>query len=141
MNLNALKAMIEHLSPEELDQLRVIINNMTTDTTKAPDVAEVFAKSSKPATTEQTGNDMDFTMSTPRRKKEAVRASGKNMFTDDGSDAKDDENSTPEYTPTPRRRKAPTTRNVQCSACGKTFAKHASLIHGEYHRCDRCCGR
>ena len=139
MNLNALKAMVENLSYEELGQLRAILDEIHSTTTMPPDVAEVFNKSDTPATTDTVNNDMDFTMSKPRRGKAPVRATGVNSFVDDGTEARED-TSTPEYTPTPRRRKAPTMRDVKCSACGKTFAKHESLIHGEYHRCDRCCG-
>lgn len=80
----------------------------------------------------------DFTMRPPQRSG-AVRATGTNLFTDDGS-CRGGDNTTPEYTPTTRSRKPPKYADVRCSVCGKGFRKLQSLISGEYHRCDRCCG-
>jgi len=139
MNLNALKAMVENLSSEELGQLRAILDEIHPTTTMPPDVEAVFAKADRPAPTNTVNDAMDFSMSKPRRGKTAVRATGQNGFVDDGSEGRED-TETPNYTPTPRNRRPAQMREVTCAACGKAFAKHADLIHGEYHRCDRCCG-
>lgn len=81
----------------------------------------------------------DFTMRPPQRSG-AVRATGENLFMDDGAECKGGENATPEYQPTKRTRRPPKQLDVRCSVCGKSFKKLQSLVSGEYHRCDRCCG-
>lgn len=102
-------------------------------------VAKEEPKPSKQRETE------DFTMrkegssglpSSSRR--EPVRAR-KNTWVDTGSEAKDV--TTPEVSRTPRNRKPPAKKQVTCHACGKKFKVNASIVYGEYYRCDRCTGR
>ena len=60
---------------------------------------------------------------------------GQNTWTDTG-EHKDIE--TPNAQRTPRNRPPPKKKDVTCNACGKTFKVNASMVYGEYYRCDRC---
>ncbi len=70
------------------------------------------------------------------KSKEPVRAR-ENTWTDTGEDRHIE---TPQSSRTPRTRKAPAKKTVKCHACGKTEKVNASLVFGEYYRCDRCIG-
>lgn len=67
-----------------------------------------------------------------------VRGARENKFVDDSKEHSDV--STPSTKVTPRNRKPPTTKSVTCHICKKTFKINASLVYGEYFRCDRCIG-
>jgi len=62
----------------------------------------------------------------------------KNTWTDSGSEAKDI--ATPDITPTPRTRRPPRKKTVKCHICGKSNQVNASLVYGEFYRCDTCIG-
>lgn len=85
----------------------------------------------------------DFTMNRvsnpikPQKRRQSVQAR-ENAWEDTG-EHKDIE--TPQASPTPRNRPSPKKKEVTCNACGKTFKVHATLVFGEYYRCDRCIGR
>ncbi len=70
-------------------------------------------------------------------RREPVKAKG-NTWTDTG-EHRDVE--TPNVQRTPRNRAAPKKKNVTCNACGKKFNVNASIVYGEYYRCDRCVGK
>lgn len=70
------------------------------------------------------------------RRREPVRAR-ENTWTDTG-EAKDIQ--TPDVKRTPRTRKPPQKKSVQCSVCGKTNTINSSLVYGQYYRCDNCTG-
>tara|TARA_R100000278_G_C5475404_1_gene166223 strand:+ start:953 stop:1336 length:384 start_codon:yes stop_codon:yes gene_type:complete len=71
------------------------------------------------------------------RRREPVKAKG-NTWTDTGEHR---DVQTPNVQRTPRNRVAPKKKNVTCNACGKTFKVNASIVYGEYYRCDRCVGK
>ena len=85
----------------------------------------------------------DFTMVRPEsnlstnRRRQSVRAGG-NTWKDEGEDRHIE---TPNVARTPRTRKPPSMREVTCHACGKKEKINASLVYGEYYRCNRCVGR
>ncbi len=81
----------------------------------------------------------DFTMGQAKGRKTAVKATGKNLFMDDGAECADA--TTPNYKPTARRRRPAETVSVSCSVCGKSIKMQKQFVHGEYHRCSKCCGR
>jgi len=70
------------------------------------------------------------------RRREAVKAQA-NQWTDTGEHK---DVSTPDRARTPRNRAAPRKKKVRCHVCGKDFTINASLVYGEYYRCDRCIG-
>jgi hypothetical protein len=73
-------------------------------------------------------------------RKESIQVT-KNQFVDDGTEAKDKTNITPDVEPVPRNRKPAKFINLECHACGKSFKVSASIARaGEYYRCDRCIG-
>lgn len=78
-----------------------------------------------------TGSTLDKT-----RRREAVKARA-NTWTDTGEHK---DISTPEATRTPRNRPTPKKKDVTCHICGKKYKVNASLVYGEFYRCDRCTG-
>lgn len=78
-----------------------------------------------------TGSTLDKT-----RRREAVKARA-NTWTDTGEHK---DISTPEAARTPRNRPAPKKKDVTCHVCGKKDKVNASLVYGEFYRCDRCTG-
>ena len=85
----------------------------------------------------------DFTMHKDResngvknRRREPVKAR-QNTWTDTGEHR---DVATPDVQRTPRNRPSPKKKDVLCSACGKTFKVNASIVYGEYYRCERCVG-
>lgn len=81
----------------------------------------------------------DFTViknTSAKNKREKVKAK-QNTWVDTGEDR---HIVTPEKPLTPRTRKPPAKKNVQCSVCGKKYSINASLVYGEYYRCDNCIG-
>ena len=114
----------EDMSIEELQKL--LNKKMEEKSDEAPDVPD---------------NDIaeDFTVSrTPNKaRKSTVRAS-KNQFVDEGEDKHIE---TPNIQATPRNRRPPKKVQRTCHVCGKKFEILASLVSGEYIRCNRCIGR
>ena len=85
--------------------------------------------------------DGDFTMHkktelSKQKRREKVKGS-ENTWTDTG-EHRDVE--TPDTARTPRNRSAPKKKTVRCHVCSKDFTINASLVYGEYYRCDRCTG-
>ena len=85
--------------------------------------------------------DGDFTMHkktelSKQKRREKVKGS-ENTWTDTG-EHRDVE--TPDTARTPRNRSAPKKKTVRCHVCSKDFTINASLLYGEYYRCDRCTG-
>ena len=91
------------------------------------------------ASQEETSVSEDFsvTRKEDNKSKRQVRG-GENTWVDTG-EHRDVE--TPNVQRTPRNRAAPKKKNVTCNACGKKFNVNASIVYGEYYRCDRCVGK
>ena len=119
----------EDLSIEELQKLL------------SKKMIDISSKDKSNVTPDTSENDIaeDFTVNRAPNKarKSAVKAS-KNQFVDEGED-KDIE--TPNVKPTPRNRRPPKKVQKTCHVCGKKFEILASLVSGEYIRCNRCIGR
>ena len=81
--------------------------------------------------------DGDFSMKKGTRPRRSSVQAGENTWVDEGEDR---HIKTPEVNKTPRNRPAPRKKEVKCSACGKVSTINASLVFGEYYRCDRCIG-
>ena len=69
-------------------------------------------------------------------KKQPVKG-GKNTWTDKGEHRDVD---TPNYEPSTRSRPATHKVNKVCHVCGKKFEIVASLVSGEFMRCNSCIG-
>jgi len=88
---------------------------------------------------EKSNINEDFTMNAQvktHNKREPVRAR-ENIWKDTGEDR---HITTPEKPLTPRARKPPKQKSVKCHICGKARKVNASLVYGEYYRCDSCSG-
>lgn len=81
----------------------------------------------------------DFTMNrnlnSSKRGREPVKFK-KNQWVDDGVEFSEIE--TPKSERTPRNRKKPNKKTVECHVCGKEFQLNSNLVYGEFHRCNRC---
>ncbi len=105
-------------------------------TTMPPHIkAEFEAQDNEPAP------EPEFAMGTRKKRKTPVKSKGVNQFVDSGQECKSSEDSTPEFTPTERRRKPPEKITVTCSVCGSSMNADPRFVQGEYHRCEKCCGR
>lgn len=130
-----LKAFVQTLSTKEREELFNILTEDTSNwTTRPPHIEEVVPR-------ENIASE-DFVMHKPsvlssNKRREAVRAES-NTWTDEGEDRHIE---TPSIKRTPRTRKAPAKKNVTCHVCGKSQEINASLVYGEFYRCDRCTGR
>ena len=82
----------------------------------------------------------EFTVDRPTNvaRKKPVKA-GENTWSDDGSEFSDV--STPDVELTPRSRPSPKSVEKVCHVCGGKFKIHASLVSGEFLRCNKCTGR
>ena len=101
-------------------------------------VSTTLAPASKPSN----NISEDFTMKSDKSVKEntkRVAVKGKeNTWSDDGTECANIK--TPDTPRTPRQRKPPKMKSVTCHVCNKKEEVNASLVYGEFYRCDRCTG-
>lgn len=64
---------------------------------------------------------------------------GENTFVDNGTESKGEEFETPDVKPVSRRSPVKK-KNVACHVCGRKEKVSASLVTGEFYRCNRCTG-
>jgi len=84
----------------------------------------------------------DFSVTRTKHKREDRKVvAGKNTWTDDLSEHRDDLNETPDYKPVARRRKSPKKSRVECHVCGKSFNIDPRMAYGEFQRCNKCAGQ
>ena len=98
-------------------------------------------KQEQPPAEEPRMSEDDFTMNKHRvsslpsnGRREPVRAR-ENTWTDEG-ESKDIK--TPDAKRTPRNRAKPKLKTVKCHVCGKEQKVNASIVYGEFYRCNRC---
>lgn len=132
MNLNTF---VQTLSIQEREELlNILLEDSNNWTTMPP---HIECTTSQPTTTLPPRQD-DFTMNKEvaqgKSRKTPVQAKA-NQWQDTGEDRSIE---TPEVTRTPRSRSAPRKKDVICHICHKSFSVNASLIYGEFYRCDRC---
>jgi hypothetical protein len=144
-----LKSFVDGLTLEERRELLdILTENSLSWTTMPPHIEEMLSNNNDQS--EPTEEDFlkkntvdieDFSMkrqdnTSESKKKKKVQAR-ENTWVDTGEDR---HIKTPEKPLTPRTRKPPSKKEVQCHVCGKTRKVNASLVYGEYYRCDRCTG-
>jgi hypothetical protein len=128
-----LKAFVETLSIKEREELLDILNKDTaTWTTMPPHIKEELDSSTSVSSDFQVKKQNNLN----KKRKEAVQAHG-NIWSDTGEDRHIE---TPEVSRTPRNRAKPKMKSVTCHVCGKKSKVRASLVYGEYYRCDSCIG-
>lgn len=136
MNLNAF---VQTLSFQEREKLlHILIEDSNNWTTQPPHIE--WTTTTQPPKSKTTVSE-DFVMHkasslSNNKRREAVQAKT-NQWSDEGEDRHIE---TPEIRKTPRTRKPPTKRQVRCHVCGKTESVNASLVYGEYYRCNSCLG-
>ena len=137
MNLKSFVDGLDNAEKEEL--LEILTGRMNQSTTIPPHIVEEFKE--QPETPQRVQED--FTMHKNKasngiknRRREPVKARA-NTWTDTGEHK---EVATPDVERTPRNRPSPKKKDVRCNACGKTFKVNASIVYGEYYRCERCVG-
>lgn len=121
------------------DHVKKTVDSIAADDDLGSDLEEVLSE--EPVKTKPKVED--FTMRKDGNnalgktgRKEPVKAKA-NTWTDTGEHK---DVSTPDAARTPRNRVAPKKKKVRCHICGKDFTINASLVYGEYYRCDRCIG-
>jgi hypothetical protein len=114
------------LTPEQVDSLREALLNKSDEKQEEP---------AEPV--DNVGEDFTVNRNSASNGKIPVQAR-ENTWSDVGEDSHIE---TPEFEKTPRNRPKPKTKSIQCHICSKTFHIAASLVYGEYYRCDRCIGR
>ena len=141
-----LKALVASLSDEEKKELLEIMSATNDDVivrdesrnVQNPSIDDSRWQHEEPVSQSV---DPDFTMNkktqlNKQKRREKVKGSD-NTWTDTG-EHRDVE--TPNTARTPRNRVPPKKKTVKCHVCGKNSTVNASLIYGEYYRCDRCIG-
>ena len=108
-------------------------------TTMPPHIKEEFEAAEQAQA--EPAPEPEFAMGKRTKRKTPVKSKGVNQFVDAGQECKSEESSTPEFTPTERRRKPPKKVTVACSVCGAKVSVDPRYVSGEYHRCEKCVGR
>ena len=119
------------------EQKAALIKALSSDESPAPEVESRW-QHEEPISEAVDG---DFTMNKGRevenkKRRRAVKG-GNNTWEDTGEHS---DVSTPSVKRTPRNRQPPKMKDVTCNSCGKTFTLNASLVYGEYYRCESCTG-
>lgn len=128
-----LKALVDSLSTKEREELlNILTGSISTWTTMPPHIVDNAPSAVQTIATDFTMNIKKTALNNKR--KEPVKSAG-NQFVDTGED-RDIE--TPNKPLTPRTRKPPAKKNVTCHVCNKQYKINASLVYGEYYRCDNC---
>ena len=138
MSDDIVKALLNSLTPEQKNDL---VQSLLNSNVKSDEVTPQDKEVSQESNVKE-----DFTVTRSEdfleKRKTVVRAR-KNQWVDDGEDRD------PDFDPAKFERMGRTSRNrgkakkktIECHVCGKTFSINASLVHGEYIRCNKCTGR
>ena len=138
MSDDIVKALLNSLTPEQKNDL---VQSLLNSNVKSDEVIPQDKEVSQESNVKE-----DFTVTRSEdfleKRKTVVRAR-KNQWIDDGEDRD------PDFDPAKFERMGRTSRNrgkakkktIECHVCGKTFSINASLVHGEYIRCNKCTGR
>jgi len=134
-----LRNFVEGLTIAEREELiDILTENYTTWTTMPPHIKEMLSQDEKRDKTSVMENfQVIKDNNVNKKRKEAVKAHG-NTWEDTGEDRHIE---TPKVNITPRNRSKPKIKEIKCHVCGKTQKVNASLVYGEYYRCDNCVGR
>lgn len=132
----SMKDFVDTLNDEQKQALLAALNNKDSAASQA--VPEEVNQETKRKIVE------DFTMhkesSLQNNSRRMPVKARNNTWSDSGTEARGAETETPNIERTPRTRKPPQKKKVNCSVCGKPNTINASLIYGQYYRCDNCIG-
>lgn len=127
MTEDLVQKMMQLLTPEQKQELAASL------------LAEDKPEEAKPP--ENVNRDVDdFTMTRDKPKPSSTQVEVKqrvNLFTDDGSEHKDEQNKTPEVAQTERKRKPTQMVSQVCQACNATVEVHPTHKR-DFFTCDKC---
>ena len=127
MTEDLVQKMMQLLTPEQKKELAASL------------LAEDKPKEVKPP--ESVNRDVDdFTMTRDKPKPSSTQVEVKqrvNLFTDDGTEHKDEQNKTPDVTPTERKRKPVKMVSQFCAACNSSVEVHPQHAR-DFFTCDKC---
>ena len=127
MTEDLVQKMMQLLTPEQKQELAASL------------LAEDKPKEVKPP--ESVNRDVDdFTMTRDKPKPSSTQVEVKqrvNLFSDDGSEHKDEQNKTPDVTPTERKRKPTQMVSQVCQACNNSVEVHPTHKR-DFFTCDKC---
>tara|TARA_Y100000592_G_scaffold95869_1_gene163259 strand:+ start:6909 stop:7310 length:402 start_codon:yes stop_codon:yes gene_type:complete len=127
MTEDLVQKMMQLLTPEQKQELAASL------------LAEDKPKEAKPP--ESVNRDVDdFTMTRDKPKPSSTQVEVKqrvNLFTDDGTEHKDEQNKTPDITPTERKRKPVKMVSQFCAACNSSVEVHPQHAR-DFFTCDKC---
>jgi hypothetical protein len=127
MSEDLVQKMLQLLTPEQKQELAASL--LTEDKPKEVKPIEILNRDVD-----------DFTMTRDKPEPSSTQVEVKqrvNLFTDDGTEHKDEQNKTPEVAPTERKRKPVKMVSQLCSACNSTFEVHPTHKR-ENFICDKC---
>lgn len=127
MSEDLVQKMLQLLTPEQKQELAASL------------LTEGEPKEVKP--TEVVNRDVDdFTMTRDKQESNSAQVEVKqrvNLFTDDGTEHKDELNKTPKIAPTERKRKPVKNVSQTCASCSKVSEVHPTHAR-ENFICDKC---
>ena len=127
MNEDLVQKMLQLLTPEQRQELAASL------------LTEDKPKEAKPS--ESVNRDVDdFTMTRDKPKPSSTQVEVKqrvNLFTDDGTEHKDEQNKTPEIPPTERKRKPTQMVSQVCQVCNNSVEVHPTHKR-DFFTCDKC---
>ena len=127
MTEDLVQKMMQLLTPEQKQELAASL------------LAEDKPKEAKPP--ESVNRDVDdFTMTRDKPKPSSTQVEVKqrvNLFTDDGTEHRDEQNKTPDITPTERKRKPVKMVSQFCAACNSSVEVHPQHAR-DFFTCDKC---
>tara|TARA_R100000995_G_scaffold73640_1_gene42496 strand:+ start:434 stop:850 length:417 start_codon:yes stop_codon:yes gene_type:complete len=138
MSDDVVKKLLESLTPEQKNELVQGLLNSNVKSDEVPPQGEEASQESEVKEDFSVTRSQDFL----EKRKSAVKARN-NQWVDEGEDRD------PDFDPikfekmgrTSRSRGKAKKKTIECHVCGKTFSINASLVHGEYIRCNKCTGR
>lgn len=127
MTEDLVQKMLQLLTPEQRQELAAsLLQEDKQEKTTAPKVESVVSN--------------DFTMTRDKPKPSSTQVEVKqrvNLFSDDGTEHKDEQNKTPDVTPTERKRKPAKMVSQFCAACNSSVEVHPQHAR-DFFTCDKC---
>ena len=127
MTEDLVQKMLQLLTPEQKQELAAsLLQEDKQEEVTPPKVDNVVAD--------------DFTMTRDKPKTSSMQVEVKqrvNLFTDDGTEHKDEQNKTPEITLTERKRKPTQMVSQFCAACNSSVEVHPQHAR-DFFTCDKC---
>tara|TARA_R100001163_G_scaffold1819_1_gene2855 strand:- start:34 stop:435 length:402 start_codon:yes stop_codon:yes gene_type:complete len=127
MTEDLVQKMLQLLTPEQKQELAAsLLQEDKQEEVAPPKVDNVVAD--------------DFTMTRDKPKPKSTQIELKkrvNLFTDDGTEHKDEQNKTPDISPTERKRKPTQMVSQVCQACNNSVEVHPTHRR-DFFTCDKC---